>query len=103
MKKYSCITPVRYRFARRLYQSREIIGWLITALICFLLWFVNHENQRLSAEITETRIVLNEKNRRIAGLRQFNEENMTRLQALEVGQRQILQKLDEEKCHARQQ
>lgn len=102
MKTPRGITPASYLIARRLYHSREVIGWLITAVFCFLLWLVNHDNQQLSADLTEAQARLAERDRQIAALHQVNAEILSRYQRLESGNQRILQSIQEGRVHASQ-
>ncbi|EAT8299371.1 hypothetical protein HX37_22960 [Salmonella enterica] len=93
----------RYRLRRAVYRSREYIGWLIIMFFCFLLWFVNHENQRLQGEIDETRAALAERQRRIVELREVNRRAIAQYHTLESQQRVIISMLKgEEDEHQRQ-
>lgn len=93
----------RYRVRRAVYRSREHIGWCIVMFFCFLLWFVNHENQRLQRDIDEARAALAERQRRVVELREMNLRAVMQYHTLESQNRTIISMLKGDKSEHQQQ
>ncbi|ECG1392602.1 TPA_asm: hypothetical protein GNB58_005327 [Salmonella enterica subsp. houtenae serovar 45:g,z51:-] len=85
----------RYQLRKTVYRSREHIGWVVTAIICSALWFVNHENQRLEAENMAWRARYTESHRRVVEASRANEAALARLEAIKGTQENIITLLKE--------
>lgn len=102
MKIREMLKQNRYRVRRAVYRSREHIGWCIVMLFCFLLWFVNHENQHLQGDIEEARAALAERQRRVVELREVNLRVVAQYHTLESQNRTIISMLKGDKCEYQQ-
>lgn len=93
----------RYQLRKAVYRSRAHIGWVVIALICFALWFVNHENLRLEGENRELRARYTETHDRLTVANQANEVALARYQALRDRQLDIINLLKGGDCASQQQ
>lgn len=80
----------RYQFRKAIYRSRAHIGWMVIALICLSLWFVDNENQRLSTENLELRARYTEAHNRLVDANRANEAALERYTSLREGQEEII-------------